>query len=66
MVQEEVPVYSLSDYHSGEKMDQLSQALQAADADPSQLEQMTPEMKEAVQYFRDTQEPTVALRSGTQ
>lgn len=66
VVKEEVPVYSFYPITTQEEMDQLSQALQAADADPSQLEQMTPEMREAVQYFRDTQQPTIAVQSGTQ
>lgn len=64
-VEEDAPVYSYYKITTQEELDALKQALELKQSDPRTYDEtMTDELKEAVKYFEETQQPTSAVKTG--
>lgn len=64
-IMEDVPVYDHYDIESQEEMDAFQQAFEASENDiRGYNENVPPELKAAVDYFKETGQPTKALQSG--
>ncbi len=67
MIQQEVPVFSHYEMQSEEQLQSFQQALELRDTDPRMYdEQVDPAIKAAVDYYDESQQPTVAIQTGTE
>lgn len=67
MIQQEVPVFSHYEMQSEEQLQPFQQALELRDTDPRMYdEQVDPAIKAAVDYYDESQQPTVAIQTGTE
>lgn len=67
IIQEEVPVFTHFQMTSEEELQMLQQALELEQADPRGYnEQVPPELKAAVDFYKETGQPTVAQQTGSQ
>jgi hypothetical protein len=67
MIQQEVPVFSHYEIQSEEQLQPFQQALELRDTDPRMYdEQVDPAIKAAVDYYDESQQPTVAIQTGTE
>ena len=60
----EVPVYDMFPVQSQEELGMLQQALQMREQAPEEYEQIDPAIQEAVTYYDETGEATVAIQNG--
>lgn len=66
MVQEEVPVFTYYAIENEEQLMQFQQAVEMAEVDPTGFQEAAPpEVKAAVEYFKETQNPTYAVQTGS-
>lgn len=65
-VQEDAPVFSHYPITSQEQVQQLQQALQLEQQDPHGYSNLDPAIRAAVDYFKQSGQPTVAQQTGTQ
>ncbi len=63
-VTQEVPAYEFYAIETDEQMAAFNQVVEAYNADPSQLEVMPPELAEAVRFYLESNQPTVAVQNG--
>jgi len=67
MIQQEVPVYSHYEMQSEEQLQPFQQAMELRDTDPRAYEeQVDPAIKAAIDYYDESQQPTVAIQTGTE
>lgn len=67
MVKQEVPVFDHFALEDEEQLTMFQQALEARDADPRHFEENAPpELKAALEYYDETEQPTVAIQKGTE
>lgn len=65
MVKETVPVYTYYLIQEEEQLQQFQQVLELAKTNPREFdEKVDPAMKAAVEYFEETQQPTIAIQTG--
>ncbi|RWB40546.1 MAG: chromosome partitioning protein ParB [Mesorhizobium sp.] len=66
-VEVDVPVFNHIAITDPSQLQQLQQAIQAKQQDPRSFnDQAPPELKAAVEFFEESQQPTVAIPAGTQ
>uniref|UniRef100_A0AAU6W0K3 Portal protein n=1 Tax=Pseudomonas phage Arace01 TaxID=3138526 RepID=A0AAU6W0K3_9VIRU len=66
-IMEEVPTFDHYPVSTQKEIDQLSQAMELKNSDPRHYdENVSPEIKAAVDYYEETQQPTTAVVSGSQ
>lgn len=66
-VEEKVPTYQFIPVQSQEEQQQLEQAVQLKQSNPRMFNEQVPdEIKEAVKFFEESQQPVVAYVSGSQ
>lgn len=64
-VKKNVPIYQHLQITDQEQMQQLQQALELKDSDPRHYnENVSPELQAAVDYYMETQQPSVAVATG--
>lgn len=67
MIQQEVPVYSHYEMQSEEQLQPFQQAMELRDTDPRAYdERVDPAIKAAIDYYDESQQPTVAIQTGTE
>lgn len=67
MIQQEVPVFSHYAMQSEEQLQPFQQAMGMRDTDPRAYEdQVDPAIKAAIDYYDESQQPTVAIQTGTE
>lgn len=64
MVKETAPEFSFYPLQSEEEMQQLQQAIELSQANPNEFQNLSKELQEAVSYYEETGEPTVAVQTG--
>lgn len=66
-VMTDVPVFDFFAIETEEQLAQLQQAIQAKEEDPRHFDENMPEeIKQAVQYYEESQTPVYAVQTGTQ
>lgn len=60
------PVVELFPITSADQLNDFQMALQMVNEDPAQMEKLPVEMQEALNYYQETQEPTVGVVTGSQ
>lgn len=66
-VEEEVPVWTYMQPTSQQDLDKLQRAIELKDANPRAFEtDVDPAIKAAVEFYEESQQPNVAVQSGTQ
>ena len=66
-VEEQVPTYQFIPVQSKEEQEQLEQAVQLKQSNPRMFNEQVPdEIKEAVKFYEESQQPVVAYVSGSQ
>jgi len=67
MIQQEVPVFSHYEIQSEEQLQSFQQAMELRDTDPRAYEeQADAAIKAAIDYYDESQQPTVAVQTGTE
>lgn len=66
-VKQQAPVYQHYPIQNPQQLQQFQQALQLSQSDPDTYQsQVPPEMQAAIEFYNESQQPTVAVQSGTQ
>lgn len=65
-VQEEVPVWAYYPIQDEQSMTAFQQAAQLSQENPRAFNEGDPALKAAVEFYMETQQPTVAMQSGTE
>lgn len=63
-VKTKVPIYNHVTITSQDQVDQFKQALQLSQEDPRQYNQLPDELKQAVDFYKESGQPTIAVPTG--